>query len=197
MARTNTTTKSVNSANGAAPKRSPKVQAAIEADLKKQRELRGVEEPKPVHADVTPADLSPENLAAAAQQAIMKLMGFDENYQGPSWKRKLAAFFSVMVLAFGAGYLIGQLAGYAMVGIMMYTGSTLLMYLVFALAMILSVYVGMKIGQHVGNYILSGKIDQDLAAAKAKVTGWFGAGKEKVKQLTSSQNETAPAVAAA
>jgi len=90
-----------------------------------------------------------------------------------TWKRRLAAFFGSILLAGGAGYLIGQLAGYAMLGCYALTGSAFLMYTILFIALILAAYAGFKIGQHVGNYILSGQIDRDCVAMKDKVFGWF------------------------
>ena len=91
----------------------------------------------------------------------------------PTWKRTLAAYFAAMVIAGGAGYGIGCLAGYAMIGCFALTGSLFLMYLIMVLAILLSAYAGMKIGQYVGNYVLSGQIDRDVVRAKNWVTGFF------------------------
>lgn len=95
----------------------------------------------------------------------------------PSGKRTFAAFFVTVSMSFGTGYGIGTLAGYAITAIATLGGSVLWSYLLMILALMLSMYAGMKIGQHVGGYILSGQIDHDLIAAKNKVCGWFGSGK--------------------
>lgn len=98
----------------------------------------------------------------------------------PSAKRVAVATFAVIALSGAAGYGIGTIAAYAMVGVMTLTGSTLLTYLILVVAMLLAAYVGFKIGEHVGNYILSGQIDRDIVAVKNKVTGWFGLSKAKL-----------------
>lgn len=90
-----------------------------------------------------------------------------------TWKRAAVAFFAVSALAFGAGSLIGHIASYAIAGIVTFGGSMALAWLVWGLAIALAIYVGLKIGQHVGNYILSGQIDRDIVKVKNKVTGFF------------------------
>lgn len=90
-----------------------------------------------------------------------------------SWKRAAVAFFAVSVLAYGAGSLIGTIASYAIAGIVAFGGSMALGWLVWGMAALLSIYAGFKIGQHVGNYVLSGQIDRDLVKLKNKVTGLF------------------------
>jgi hypothetical protein len=104
---------------------------------------------------------------------IMKLAEFSSGLEGVSTKRKLAAFFGSILVSGAAGYAIGSLAGYAIAGVMALGGSVLWAYLILIIALILGAYAGMKIGQHVGNYILSGKIDKDIVAAKNKFLGFF------------------------
>lgn len=161
-------------------------EAAIKADLKKQRELRNEEpkQPEQVIADsVSPEEggMTAEMLKQAAAEAFMKLLGVDEN--APSWKRKLAAFFAVGVVAYGIGYGIGTLAGYAIAGIAALGGSVLWSYLIMITALIVSLYAGVKVGQYLGNYILSGQIDADIGAIKNKVTGWFKRDKKDAPQI--------------
>lgn len=114
-----------------------------------------------------------ERTKQAAMEMLMRGAGLLSDV-GPSWKRYLGAFFASAVLAYGAGHIIGTLAGYAMVGIASLGGSLLWAWLIMIIATILSIYVGMKIGQHVGNYILSGQIDRDVVGAVNKVKSWFG-----------------------
>ena len=114
-----------------------------------------------------------EMTKAAAFAALMDFMGFGDDYQGPSWKRKLAAVLGSAVLAFGAGYIVGELLTYMIVGVYVMTGSALLAYLLMMLGLLLAMYAGMKIGQAVGNYVLSGQIDRDIVRVKDTVRGWF------------------------
>lgn len=124
-------------------------------------------------------------------QRIMKQIrsAFGMEIEVPSWQRCLAAFLLSIALAAGAGYGIGYIASMLMVGCFTLTGSVFLMYAIALLAFLLSAYAGLKIGQKVGNYVLSGQIDKDFASAKAKVTGFF---KRKEKAI----DVTAHAVAA-
>lgn len=91
----------------------------------------------------------------------------------PSWKRQLAAFFGSIVLAGGTGYLVGQVAGWMMLGCFALTGSIFMTYLVMLGAILLSAYAGLKIAERVGNYVLSGQVDRDFIKAKTFVTGFF------------------------
>lgn len=151
--------------------------ASIEADMAAQAKLRedkmnDTEAETLRAASVKPdAEFGYEELKAAAVDAMMKLFGVDED--APSWKRKLAALFATVVIAGGAGYGIGYLASMAIVGIAAMGGSVLWSFLIMISALILAGYIGAKIGQHVGGYILSGQIDRDVVAAKNKVFGWF------------------------
>lgn len=169
--------------------RTPEQQAAIDqlraekVEAKIEQLQATLDKPEqPLAASVAPATATEQamHIAAAVQEAVMKLFGFGEDDGGPSWKRKLAAFFASALLASGAGYVIGTLAGYAMVGIAALGGSVLWAYLILIVALILSFYAGLKIGQHVGNYVLSGQVDRDIVAAKNKITGWFSSAKEMV-----------------
>lgn len=93
--------------------------------------------------------------------------------QMPSGKRVFAASAVSFILAFGAGYTIGVIAEIVAMGILVLTGSMLLYFVTWAIAILLSFYAGMKIGQHVGMYVLSGQIDRDIVSAKDYVKGLF------------------------
>ena len=86
----------------------------------------------------------------------------------PSWKRAVFAFVVGATAAAGFGWLVGTVAGYAMIGVLAMSHSMSLVYLIYALAMLLAVYGGMKVSQKVGGYIVSGNIDRDIA----KGWGW-------------------------
>lgn len=133
---------------------------------------------KPVVEPVTPMPAADHNtvnelLASIEQQTnkVMDLLGFGVN--APSWKRKLAAFVASIALCVPAGAAIGNLAGYAIAGLLAAGGSVIWAYLIMFLSCALAFYAGMKIGQYVGNYVLSGQIDRDFGAAKDKVVGFF------------------------
>lgn len=140
----------------------------------------------PFVASSTHAGIGADALSARIRESINDMLGFGEGSAMPGWKRKLAAFFSSCMLAYGAGYAIGTVAGYAIVGIASMGASVLWSYLIMIVAALLALYAGMKIGQYVGNYILSGKIDDHAVAVKNKVVGWFTFGESKPKLLAAS-----------
>jgi hypothetical protein len=150
-------------------KTSAKFYGAANTRLKKQRKLREeIKTEQPAAANVEPKE---DAVRQAAMEAVMKLFGVDEN--APSFKRQMAALFASILLSVGAGYVIGQIAGYAIIGILALGGSMLWAYLIMILATLLAMYAGMKIGQYVGNYVLSGQVDEDIAKAKDAVSdGW-------------------------
>jgi Flp pilus assembly protein TadB len=98
----------------------------------------------------------------------------------PSWKRTVCAFLATAALSVGAGYLIGQIAAYAIVGVMMLGAPMAIAWLIYALALVLSLYAGIKIGQYVGNYVLSGQIDRDVSRAWGGVKSLFTRGNDKL-----------------
>jgi len=118
---------------------------------------------------------------ASAQEAIddfLKRFGL----QAPSWKRIACAVVLVAALAYGAGTLIGTLATYMVVGAFMFTGSMFVVWSIYILAILLALYAGLKIGQHVGNYVLSGQIDRDLSSAWNWTKSLFGSKQPELVQ---------------
>lgn len=154
-------------------------QAAALAKMRREKEIAEalakteqpkIEIPEFVADSVAPSLLSAENMADAVKQMLDRL---GLSGEGPSMKRKLAALFATIILSAGAGYAIGSIASYIIIGIATLGGSILWAYLTLVIALLLAFYAGAKIGQHVGNYILSGQIDRDVIKVKNKVTGWF------------------------
>ncbi len=117
-----------------------------------------------------------EDIAARFHEAVKQMLA-STGAEAIGWKRQFVAFFSTIILSAGAGYVIGTLAGYAIAGIAVLGGSLLWAYLTMVIAAVLAFYSGLKIGQYVGNYVLSGQVDKDLASAKSKVGGWFSSAK--------------------
>ena len=115
-----------------------------------------------------------------AQHADTDKMAFDmkglfsaAGIELPSWKRLL-----VNALAcFATGYLIGAVASVIIntmiAGVMALTGSVVVGWFFYILGLVIMVYAAFVAGRAVTQYIMSGSIDQDYAAVKAKVTGWF------------------------
>jgi hypothetical protein len=138
-----------------------------------------------VKADVPVAPVTPEPAAANVGAVVDETQGqFIQRMLDslPSGKRAIASLAVSVLLSAGAGYGIGTIAGYAIVGVAALSGALLWQWVIFILAIALGAYVGMKIGQHVGNYILSGQIDKDAAACWDTVTGWFSS-KDKVAEV--------------
>lgn len=94
----------------------------------------------------------------------------------PTWKRTMVAAVLSMASAFGCGYLIGQVTGMLMVGVLTATGSSFLAWIVFVLGCLVAMYAGMKIAGKVANYVMTEQIDRDIAAVSNKVRGWLGIG---------------------
>jgi uncharacterized membrane protein YdbT with pleckstrin-like domain len=102
------------------------------------------------------------------------------DFEMPSWKRLIATTIVSLVLAAGAGWMIGTLTGMLIVSAVALTGMAWIGYVIWALGMLLAFYAGMKIGQHVGNYILSGTIDKHIGSVKDRFVGLFTSSKVEV-----------------
>jgi hypothetical protein len=98
-----------------------------------------------------------------------------EGYEFPSWKRIVCGVIAGIIVAAGAGLLIGLIGSYAIAGVLALTGSAVLAWCVYILTLIISFFVGGKVGSKVGGYVISGDIDRHASAAKNKVLGWFKA----------------------
>lgn len=118
--------------------------------------------------------------AQAAKPVHAHTLGEDDfEFELPSEKRIIAATALTFSLSFTAGYMIGIVTDVIATAALMLTGSVFIWFVIWMLALIGSIYAGMKIGQHVGYYVLSGQIDKDIASVKNKVTGLFGSVKAK------------------
>lgn len=83
----------------------------------------------------------------------------------PSGKRMLAACLATFTTAGVVGYGIRQLVDYGIAVIATYSTAAAWPIIIMVLGAIISIYISLKIGKHLGNYILSGQIDRDVASA--------------------------------
>lgn len=91
----------------------------------------------------------------------------------PGWKRTLLAYLASFFYGFGIGSIFCIVMDVLFAAIMISTGSAFLAWLVYAIGFCAMLYTAAKGGQKIAGYIIYGDIDADLAAAKAKVVGWF------------------------
>lgn len=165
--------------------RTKEQQAAINADRAKARRaaagnFEDVE--AKVKAPVQPGlkkEINPEHLADEVR-ARLSDVAHEFGLADGTWKRKAFAFFASVAVATGAGYTITKLSAYAVTGILALSGSMLWVWLITILSLLITLYISMKIGQHVGSYVLSGRIDRDLAKAKDKMFSLFGGVRSKL-----------------
>lgn len=91
----------------------------------------------------------------------------------PTGKRIFAASCATFVLGFGTGTVINAIAEVVATTLFMLTGSSFLVFVVWLLAVLGAIYAGLKIGQHVGMYVLTGQIDNDIVRAKDYIVASF------------------------
>lgn len=89
----------------------------------------------------------------------------------PSWKRVVITYVAAMCAGYGLGTLFILVDALLLSSLM--ATSVFLYWAVWAVGLLLTLYAGFKLGNAIGNYIMSGQIDRDIAVAKNKVSGWF------------------------
>lgn len=147
--------------------RAEKAAATRAANIKAKAEAA-----QPKVQEATPFDPKAEarkrlDAMASAVDAILA------DFEAPSWKRVLAATVISLVLAAGAGWMIGTLTGMLIVSAVALTGMAWIAWVIWALGMVIAFYAGAKIGQHVGGYIMRGDIDRHIGSMKDRVVGLF------------------------
>jgi len=150
------------------------IKAAQQAELKRLRaEKRKATAAAKAEAQVAqPFDPKAEarkrmDAMASAVDAILA------DFQAPSWKRVIAATVISLVLAAGAGWMIGTLTGMLIVSAIALTGMAWIGWVIWALGMLITFYAGAKIGRQVGGYIMRGDIDRHIVAVKDRFVGLF------------------------
>ncbi len=94
-------------------------------------------------------------------------------FTAPSWYRRLSGAVLALALSYGAGWLIGAVLNYVIVGAAVATGSLALVLFIYVIGMICSALAGLVIGLEGYSFVVSGRIDQTYDTVKNKVTGWF------------------------
>ncbi len=115
-------------------------------------------------------------------RSFMKMAGVDL----PSWQRVVCS----AIASFAAGYLIGSVASVIIdilvVGTALVTSSMFLTWCVYVIGMVIAFYAAFAAGRAVAQYVLSGSVDQDFAAAKRKITGFFGSLRSKSEPIVAA-----------
>lgn len=129
---------------------------------------------KRVAAIVDPVQMK-LNAFLAAQEALLAEVG------APTWKRKLAAFVTTVVIAVGIGWLLGQILAALFVGILMLTGSAFIAWALWAIGLIVGSFFGGKLAAKCGIAVLTHEADDRAhafyAGAKRKLLAparWIG-----------------------
>ena len=156
------------------------IKAAQQAELKR---LRAEKRKATAAAKAEAAKPAPEQVAqpfdpkaeahkrmSAMASAVDAILA---DFEAPSWKRVLAATVISLVVAAGAGWMIGTLTGMLIVSAVALTGMAWIGWVIWALGMVVAFYAGAKIGQHVGGYIMRGDIDRHIGAVKDRFVGLF------------------------
>lgn len=89
-------------------------------------------------------------------------------------RRAIVGFIVGMLVAFGAGYLIGQVVSHLTLAVLLVSGSMFLATLVFVIGIIIAALAGGFLGNTVGAYIANGTAERHVSVAKSWVTGLFG-----------------------
>lgn len=91
----------------------------------------------------------------------------------PSGKKLLIAAITGIVVGLVGGYLGSQLAGYALVGALLLTGSSLIAFLAWLLAFAVTAYVACIAASRASMYIAAGQLEKDFDRARGWVRSVF------------------------
>ena len=89
------------------------------------------------------------------------------------WRRRAIAALAGLATSMGAGYAMGMLTQYAIVGAMLLTNSAFLAVLIFLAGLFVAMYIGSKSSMFVYANIVNKNIDKVFASANTTVRGWF------------------------
>lgn len=111
------------------------------------------------------------------EEAMNRLRDAYENFMAAlgvtSTKRKVVAWFVSMLACFGVGYLVGSIMEMLILAAVAYTGSVLLMVLIYVIGIMFAIYSGVKLGNAVYRYITDGVIDAHWNKVKTGVANFF------------------------
>lgn len=133
------------------------------------RQARNTKQAKPTVIDVEDAkEVNRESAYKRWQQSTEELFGA---YNVPSQKRVLCGFVACAIVGAGIGYVGGILLEAIVAGAVLLTGSAFLGLLIYCIGVALMIYASFKAGAHTMVYVSSGKVDEHVGAAVAKVRG--------------------------
>lgn len=118
---------------------------------------------------------SDDDLNAQAQAYFAELLASME-----LTKRKALAFILSVACSAGGGYLLGNVAGYAIAGIATLGGSMFWAFMIAILAIVTSYYMGGYIARNVFSYVADARIDKDYEAVKSTLINWYDSAKSLV-----------------
>lgn len=121
-----------------------------------------------VKATVT-TPLDTEQAMAADIEGLFKRY----NLTMPSLSRTVISFIACAIAGGVIGYLGGVLLAITIAGVLTFTGSVLLAFLVEVLGILAIIVTAWFAGGYVGSFIMSGNIDRCYAKVSNKVAGWF------------------------
>lgn len=105
----------------------------------------------------------------------------------PSIKRLLIAFVLTIAVSLGAGYLIGFVLEYLVIGALMLTGSAFLGIMIYIFGIFFGMYAGGKIGGFIYNSVVNERIDAAYGKAKDYTLGYYQSARDSVTSLFSSK----------
>lgn len=98
----------------------------------------------------------------------------------PSTTRWVVALTVSAVAGGVIGYAGGTLLGYCVAGVLLFSGSALLAFLVYFLGILIIMITAFKTGGFIGGFIMSGDVDRCYQNVSNRVSGWFGSARNMV-----------------
>lgn len=115
---------------------------------------------------------------AESEDVKARFMGaFDDmmaSFNVSMTRRSIAGFIVGLVVACGAGYMLGSIVSSLTLAVLLVSGSLFLAALIGIIGFVLSALAGGFLGNTVGAYIANGAAERHVSAAKSWVTGLFG-----------------------
>lgn len=147
-------------------------QAAELARLRAEKKAKAAAQATTLVEEAKPFDAQAEDAQRRSriESTIADLMG---QFELPSWKRVVLGAMTGILLAYGAGWLIGTCIGALIVSAVAFTGVAWIGWVIMMLGIVIAAITGGRIGSSAFGYITDRRIDDDIMSLKNKVTGWF------------------------
>jgi hypothetical protein len=116
---------------------------------------------------------NPDPRQHAADQLSAAFNDFTGLFIQTSWKRRICGAIFAVAVAYGAGWLIGNVMGWLIAGALLLTGSMFLAWMILIIGAVCSAIAGYVLGGKAYAYIANEVIDKHVASVKNTVTGWF------------------------